>query len=131
AEKRDTAIDGVPPRTSRAHLAPARPLRALDLQRCPEPRVRQLDRSPARLLLAAVDDAHLRRLLGLGFRTPRDRLRVVLRRPRVPHRPRLVRPGPPGPVRARVRLSYGGLPRGSEDLGRAARRLAAARRLRH
>src|SRR3954452_24165483 len=98
-------MNGVPPCAYRADLSAARPLLAVAVQQRPEPRLRQLDSPAARLLPAAVDDALLRRVLGLGTRPPRDRIRVVLRRPGLRDRPRLVRPRAPNPVRARGLLT--------------------------
>jgi hypothetical protein len=99
------SMHGLPPRTPRAYLAAACPIPAVDLQQRPEPRLPQLDRPAARLLPAAMDDARLRRLLGLGPRAPCNRVRVVLRDPGVPDRPQLVRRRTPSPVRPRVRLT--------------------------
>src|SRR5438270_9587771 len=93
------SMHGLPAGTARAYLAAACPIPAVDLQQCPEPRLRQLDRPIARLLPAAVDDARLRRLLGLGPRAPRDRVRVVLRDPGLPDRHQLIRRRTPSPVR--------------------------------
>jgi len=46
----------------------------------------------------------LRRVLGLGIRAPRDRLRMVLRDPRLPDRPGVLRAGAPRAIHAHGRL---------------------------
>src|SRR5690242_8204579 len=97
--------DGLSACTAGADLATARAVHPVDLQRRAEPRLRQLDHPPSGLLPAALDDADLRGVLGLGFGASRDRLRMVLRDPGVPDRPRRVRPGSPGARGAGVGLS--------------------------
>src|SRR5438309_346257 len=93
---------GLPPRTIRADLPAARAVPAVDLQQRPQPRLRQLGCSLPRLLPAAVDDACLRRLLGLGTRPPCDWFRVVLRGAGLLHRPQLVRRWPAGALAPRL-----------------------------
>src|SRR4051812_14405836 len=95
---------GLPARSTRSDLAPAGAVPAVDLQQRAEPGVRQLVHPVPGLLPAAVDDADLRGLLGLGQRPPRDRLRMVLRGAGVPDRPELVRRGA-----ARAGRAFGGL----------------------
>src|SRR3954469_15474648 len=87
---------GLPTRVARADIASPGPLPAVDLQQRAEPGVRQLDPPAAGVLPAAVDDADLRGLLGLGKRPPRARLRVVPRGAGLPGRPELVRRRPAG-----------------------------------
>src|ERR1044071_3994822 len=83
----------------RADLAPPGALRALALQRPAQPLLRRLVRAVPGLLPAALDDARLRRNVGLGTKR-RGRLRVVHRHPRLRHRPRFLRPWWPRAPRA-------------------------------
>src|SRR5205085_9293440 len=85
----EDASRGLPARFVGADLAAAGPVPGVALQQCAVARVRQLVRPVPGLLPAAVDDADLRGLLGLGPRTPRDGLRVVLRGAGVPGGPEL------------------------------------------
>jgi len=91
-------------RTARAPITADRTVFHLDLQRSPQPRLLELDPPAARLLSTAMDDARLRRVLGLGTGAPLE-LEVDLCGPGLPDRRRLLRRRTTGAVCSWLRAS--------------------------